>query len=68
MHALRSYPMLYKVDEKASAENPDIYKDTTKEWKGVVPEYVADLVLLSKRSSTQVCEYLQHTCRQPPPP
>lgn len=59
--------MLYKVDEKTSAENPDIYKDSTKEWRGVVPEYVADLVLLSKRSSVQVCEYLQHTWRQPPP-
>jgi len=55
------YPNLYKVDEQASAENPDIYKDTTKEWKGVVPEYVADLVLLSKRSSTQGIAAIDYT-------
>jgi hypothetical protein len=55
------YPMLYKVDEQASADRSGLYEDESVEWKGVVPEYVDDLVLLSKRFSTQGIAGLQYT-------
>jgi hypothetical protein len=56
------------VDEQASADRSGLYEDDSVEWKGVVPEFVDDLVLLSRRYSTQVCEPCSTLGNLLPPP
>jgi hypothetical protein len=46
-----SYPLLFKYSEERTNSEPQLYKDDSAPWSGIMPKYVEEIVATSRKSA-----------------